>query len=432
MDLAQIERAAEQTADEVAELTSQLVQRNSAHPDGYTDEVVAAIKEYCDQTGIANEVHANDPKKPNIVAKVAGTTDKTVLWLGHVDVVPEGTLEFWTYPPYSGTIADGCVWGRGSSDMKGACACALVAARLLSRSDEPPPYNVEFWFTSDEEIGGIEGARWLAKSGRLKGEVCLIGDGHGGGLELPSLDLGCKGVLSTRLIAKGHTAHGSTPFMGDNALRKLIDVIPVVEQIGDLELELPDELDEVIESSLAFFEASQELTPAQEEAAQTLFSTPSVTCNMLNAGVKVNVVPDYAEAEFDIRLTPGCDPRVVKARLEALVASATVDGRAVEGVEIQVRAGPEAGYYESPHAPAAQGLARTIELVTGKAPLAKIVTGGTDGISVHRIAGIPSVGYGASLTGQAHQPDERISIENLVLGVKVYAVFPFVYGSSHL
>ena len=115
---------------------------------------------------------------------------------------------------------------------------------------------------------------------------------------------------------------------------------------------------------------------------------------------------------------------MVKARLEALVKDANVDG-----VEIEVRAGPEAGYYESPHTPAAQGLARTIELVTGKKPLAKIVTGGTDGISVRRIAGIPSVGYGASLTGQAHQPDERISIENLVLGIKVYTAFPFVYAS---
>ena len=227
MDIAQIERAADQAADEVAELTSQLVRRNSAHPDGYTDEVVAVIVDYCDQHGIVTEVHANDPKKPNLVAKVQGRSDTssaaTILWLGHIDVVPAGSPEAWTYPPYSGTIADGSVWGRGSSDMKGACASALVAARLLSQAGDPPPTNVEFWFAADEEIGGPAGAHWLAESGRLQGKVCLIGDGSGGGYERPSLDLGCKGGLGVRLIARGHTAHGSTPFLGDNALRKRTD-----------------------------------------------------------------------------------------------------------------------------------------------------------------------------------------------------------------
>lgn len=422
MDIAQIGRAAEQTTDEVAELASQLVQRNSAHPDGRTDEVVAVIAGYCDQHGITNEVHANDPKKPNIVAKVEGTSGKTLLWLGHIDVVPAGTPEFWTYPPYSGTIADGCVWGRGSSDMKGACASALVAARLLTQADEPPPYSVEFWFSPDEEIGGPAGVHWLAESGRLKGEVCLIGDGSGGGYEMPSLDLGCKGGLGVRLIAKGHTAHGSTPFMGDNALRKLIDVIPVVERIHEFKLDYPGELAEVVRDSIAHFRASQTLTVAQSEAAERLYDYPSVTCNILNAGVKINVVPDYAEAQFDIRLTPGSDPQKVKAVLEKLVADA-----GVAGVEIVVKAPPVAGYYESPSEAAAEGLAETLRQVTGKEPLAKILTGGTDGIAVHHTSGIPAVGWGTSLTGMAHQPDERITIENLVLGVKVYAAFPYIY-----
>jgi len=57
----------------------------------------------------------------------------------------------------------------------------------------------------------------------------------------------------------------------------------------------------------------------------------------------------------------------------------------------------------------------------------KILTGGTDGISTSKVAGIPSLGYGTSLTGQAHQPDERVTIENLVLGVKIFTVFPLVY-----
>jgi succinyl-diaminopimelate desuccinylase len=377
---------------------------------------------FFDQYEIPNEIHANDPKKPNLVARVQGASEKTLLWLGHTDVVPAGSPESWTYPPYSGTIADGNVYGRGSSDMKGACASAMIAARLLSQLDERPPHTIEFWFSPDEEIGGPAGAHWLAESGRIRGELCLIGDGSGGGYATPSLDLGCKGGLRVRLIARGHTAHGSTPFLGDNALRKLIDVIPVVERIAQFRLELPDELNEVLRSSLAHFKATQSLTPAQEAAADRLYDYPTVTCNILHAGVKINVVPDYAEAEFDIRLTPGSDPQKVKAELERLVASA-----AVPGIEIEATAPPSAGYYEAPHSPGARALTETLQLITGVKPTPKILTGGTDGIALHHVAGIPSVGWGNSLTGMAHQPDERISIENLVLGVKVYAAFPFVY-----
>jgi succinyl-diaminopimelate desuccinylase len=419
MNVERTYREAERAAREVAEITSRLVTFNTAHPDGHTDKCVAYIQSYFDQHGIVNEIHANDPRKPNMVAKIRGASDRTVLWLGHLDVVPEGKPEFWTYPAYSGTIAEDCVYGRGSSDMKGACAAAMVSARILSRLDKPPPHNVEFWFAADEEIGGREGARWLAETGRLQGDVCIIGDGNGGGLAAPSLDLGCKGGIGVKLIATGQTAHGSTPFLGDNALKKLIDVIPVVERIGEFRLDYPAELHEVTQDSIALFKASQTLSPEQQKAADRLFGYPTVTCNILHAGMADNVVPDYASATFDIRLTPGSDPLKVKAQLEKLVSEAHVPG-----VEIEVKAGPYAGYYESPHSPYVVQLAETVARATGKKPSYKILTGGTDGIAVSRILNIPVIGYGTSLTGQAHQPDERISIENLVLGVKVYTTYP--------
>ncbi|MFH1141495.1 MAG: M20/M25/M40 family metallo-hydrolase, partial [Chloroflexota bacterium] len=259
MDLKKIGKLSEAASDEVTELCSGLVKFNSAHPTGYTDEVVTYIKKYLDKHGIENEVHATDPKKSNIVARVKGK-GKKVLWVGHIDVVPEGKPENWTYPPYSGTIADGCVWGRGSSDMKGACAAAMVSARILHEMKDVPN-TVEFWFTADEEIGGGAGARWLAESGRFKGDICVIGDGNGGGPEAPSIDLGCKGGAGVKLIARGRTAHGSTPYLGDNAITKLIKGIPWVEKIGEYRLDYPKELKPVIDSSIEFYKTAQPLTP---------------------------------------------------------------------------------------------------------------------------------------------------------------------------
>ena len=422
MEIDKIIKEAERAEQEVAELASALVKFNTAHPDGYTDECVAFIAKYFDEQGIATEIHANDPRKPNIVAKLEGESDRTILWLGHLDVVPEGSPEQWTYPAYSGTVKDGKVYGRGSSDMKGACAAAMTAARLLGQLSEPLPNNVEFWFTADEEVGGGEGAKWLAESGKFKGDACVIGDGKGGGLEMPCVNIGCKGSAAARLIAKGKAAHGSTPFLGDNALRKLIDVIPFVEKIGDFKLEYPKELTEPVESSIKHVKTIQQLTPEQEKAADRLFDYPTVSCNILNAGIKRNVIPDYAEATFDIRLTPGSDPMKVKSRIERLVRDANVPG-----VEVEVRAMPYVGYYESPHSPFAIQLAETVEKVTGKKPFHRIVQGGNDGVKTSRIAGISSLGYGITMAGQAHVPDESITFENLVLGVQIYSAFPLIY-----
>ncbi len=423
MSFKKVKTEAEKAQDEVADLCSRLVQFNSAHPEGRTDECVQFIKDYFEEHGIENDVHANNPVKPNIVAKLKGSSGRKVLWVGHLDVVPEGKPEGWTYPAYSGKITDdGLIYGRGASDMKGACAAAMVSARILNEFGLLDN-NVEFWFTVDEEIGGVDGARWLAESGRLKGDVCVIGDGNGGGRELPSIDLGCKGGAGTKLISRGKTAHGSTPYLGDNAIRKLIEVIPWVEKIKNYRLELPKELEGPIASSIDFYMRTQKIeTQEQKEAVKRLFHYPTVACNIINGGVKTNVVPDYAEAQLDIRLTPGSKPQKVKERIEELVKEA-----GVPGVEAIVRAGETAGYHESPDSPFANQLAETLEKATGKKPVFKILTGGTDAVSIKQFTGIPCLGYGTSLTGMAHQPDEYVTVENLVLGIKVYAGFPLAY-----
>jgi succinyl-diaminopimelate desuccinylase len=429
MSVSKIFAEADKAGKEVTELTSGLVKFNTAHPEGRTDEIVPYIAQYLEKHGIEHDVYAQDPKKPNIVAKLPGKSKSKILWMGHVDVVPEGKPEAWNYPAYDGIIKSGIVHGRGSSDMKGSCAAALVSARILSGMR--PPHPVEFWFTADEEIGGGAGAKWLAESDRLKGDVCIIGDGNGGGAESPSIDLGCKGGAQTRLIANGKTAHGSTPFLGDNAITKLIKVIPEVYKIGNFKLDLPEELNKLIRDSVKFYMAEVK-TPELKKYVRRLFNYPSVTCNIIHGGVKINVVPDYAEAEFDIRLTPGASVSAVRKEIDRLVKAAGVPGvEVVAGRESHAKAsgklGDQAGFYEDPNTIFAKQFAKTIKKATGKRPSLKILTGGTDGISTSKIAGIPSLGYGTSISGVAHQPNEYITIENLILGIKIYGAFPYIF-----
>jgi len=414
---------AEKARSEVAELCSRLIQFDSSHPEGKTDECVAFIKEYCDRHKIHCEIHGANPIKPNLVASIPGTGDRKILWFGHLDVVPAGDYHNWRYPPYSGKITeDGFIHGRGSSDMKGTCASAMVAARILRELKEPIENSVEFWFTADEEIGGRDGAKWLAREGHLRGEVCIIGDGNGGGMEHPSVDLGCKGGMRTKVIAHGKTAHGSAPFLGENAIAKLMRVIPVVEKIRSYRLELPPEVENVLEDTLNFYAETPFLNKEQVEALRHGLRHPTVGCNMIRGGVKINVVPDYAEAEFDIRLPPGSDPLRVREEIED-----SIKETGIRGLEVSIRARKVAGYYESPDLPSARQLVETVQRITGRKPIFKFLMGGTDAIGIKRFADIPCLGYGASMQGQEHMPDERNSIENLVLAAKVYAGFALLY-----
>ena len=408
---------------EVVEICSRLVQLPSQHPEGNTEECVLFIEEYFDELGVKTDVYTLEEGKPNIVAHVKGISDRTILWIGHLDVVPEGKLENWTHPPYSGKITDdGLIWGRGSTDMKGACAAAIIASRVLNEVGSP--HNIEFWFTADEEIGGLSGARWLAEKSFFGGEVAIIGDGGGSTPGFVNVSVGNKARIGTSLIAKGKTAHGSRPYLGDNAIDKLLAVIPHVRKIGEYRLELPPELAPIIKSSVELMLRNNSLTEAQRLGVKSLYDYPTgPSLNILKGGVKGNVVPDYAEAYFDIRLTPGCDPRKVKERIEELVAES-----GVLGVTVQINAPQIAGYYEPADSSEVSYISEAVQLVTGVQPVLTIAPWGTDAVSIKHYTGLPCLIFGPMLEDQLHKPDEHVPIENLVTSAKVYSIFPFIYG----
>jgi len=418
----QILKKVDSLKEETAEICSKLVQYPTGVPPGQSEEIVAYIQDYFRKQGIETEIHTLEDRKPNIVAKIKGRSKRTILWIGHLDVVPEGKLENWTYPPYSGRIEDDKVWGRGSSDMKGACASAMVAARILN--ENRPSHNVEFWFTVDEEIGGRAGARWLAQNQTFKGEVAIIGDGGGCTPRLVHIGIGNKGGLGTKLIAKGRTAHGARPYLGDNAIDKLIKAVPYVKRIRDYRLELPAELEPVIKSSVELLLKDENLTETQRLAVKSLYDYPTgPSLNVVNGGVKSNVVPDYAEASFDIRLTPGCDPRKVKERLEELISEA-----GIPGISVEASASATAGYYEPLDSHLLPYLSHAVQMVTGVKPSLSIAPWGTDAVSIKNYAKIPCFIYGPMIETQLHQPNEYVTIDNLVTAAKVYTAFPFTYG----
>jgi succinyl-diaminopimelate desuccinylase len=218
----------------------------------------------------------------------------------------------------------------------------------------------------------------------------------------------------------GKTAHGSTPYLGDNAIEKLLTVIQKVKQISDHELEIPEDLKSVLRSSVDFLLVNPELNDSQQKAARQLFDFPTVSLNILQGGVKINVVPDSADAAIDIRFTPGIDIDELKKHVVDLIKSSDR-----EGITHEFQVGT--GYYESPKSIFVEQFSNIIRDVTKSTPDLKILTGGTDAISMKNFQGVPCLGFGSGLKGQAHTPDEHVSIENLVMAAKVYTLFPLLY-----
>jgi succinyl-diaminopimelate desuccinylase len=420
---------ANQFREEVVEVCSELVKCRSDHPEGRTDTCIDYIQNYFNKIGIDTQVYEKEEGKPNIVAHLEGTSDRGIIWLGHLDVVPVGDLENWIYPPFSGEINDGRVWGRGASDMKGSNASAMVSAKLLKEFETP--YNIDYWFTADEEIGGRAGARWLAETNKFKGNVAIVGDSSGCSPSLVNIALGNKGGMGCRLSAKGKTAHGSTPYLGENAIDKLLNAIPYVKKLAEYKLELPEEINPIIESTIEFMLKDDSLNELQRESVRRLFYYPSgPSLNLINGGVKVNVVPDSAEAVFDIRLTPGTDAELVKKALDDYIAESGIND-----ITIEARVSPKVGYYEKIDEPAVKAMVSAVEKVTNESPYYTLAPWGTDAVHIKRNTisetypeGIPCILYGPMHRDQLHQPNEYVSIDNLVTALKVYSIFPFFFN----
>lgn len=411
----------EELKSELISVTSALIKFKTVSPPSKTLECAEYIKSYLENAGLEASFHFREKEKVNVHVNVPGRSDKTIIWLGHLDVVPAGMRRKWRHDPFSGVVENEKIYGRGASDMKGSCAAAMIAAKVLSEVDEGNRATVNFWFTCDEEVGSPDGTRWLIERGLIRGDACIIGDSLSKSPKEPYVDVGCKGYLRLRLKALGKTAHGSMPFYGDNAIDKLLLAVEQVRKIGGYPLRFPEELEDSIKSSINYLLRDRNLTEGQREAIRRAFHYPTVSLTMINGGIKVNVIPDYAEASFDIRITPGINPEKIAGKIYELVSNFKVSGIDVEVTSL------ESGYYEQWDSKFALSLRRAIEISTNISPKPKILLGATDAVPVKKSLGIPCLGFGAGIEELAHAPNEYVTVGGLVSAAKVYAVLPLLF-----
>jgi acetylornithine deacetylase/succinyl-diaminopimelate desuccinylase-like protein len=289
---------------------------NSGPGERQAAEHVAALLA---EVGLEPTLLESDNRRTSVVTRIEGTDPSrpALLVHGHLDVVPADAND-WRVHPFSGEVEEGCVWGRGAVDMKDMDAMTLAVIRQRMREGRQPPRDIVLAFLADEEAGGSYGARWLVDNhaSLFEGVTEAISEVGGfsvtfGGRRLYLVEIAEKGLAWMRLTAHGRAGHGSM-LQTDNAVTELAETIA---RIG--RHEWPVQLTPAVE---AFFtEAAAafgvDYTPAVlpqlldkvGSLAKLTGATLRHTLNptVLDAGYKVNVVPQVATAQVDGRFLPG-------------------------------------------------------------------------------------------------------------------------------
>lgn len=363
------------------ELVSKLIQFPTVNPPGDNlVECASFIRDYFSMNGFSASIFEFEKGWPTVVVDNGKKSDKSVLLNGHYDVVPTGDKSKWDFDPFSGKILEDKVYGRGATDMKGGLA---VFMQIFTEIADRVPYNLIFTAVPDEETSGEKGSRYLAE--KYKPNLVLISEPSGS----DSINIGEKGLLQVKLISKGRVAHGSLPSLGENAIMKLVRDLLSLEKIKDIEIKIPNELKEALTAKIP------------TELAKNDVVRISFNPGVIKGGVKVNVVPDYAEAEVDMRIPPGIKSEEALQIVKSLVSLSSV-----------VPLDTSEPNFTSPNNTYVVKLEETIKRLLNITPTKYIMTGATDG-RYFRYKGVPTIIYGPGELGLAHSYNEYITFKEL-------------------
>jgi acetylornithine deacetylase/succinyl-diaminopimelate desuccinylase-like protein len=409
---------------------------DTTNPPSNTAAAMAYLKSILDKEGIATETFESKPGMVTLVARIPGPAGvKPLLLMSHGDVVPAVGAN-WTHKPFGADVTDGYVWARGAIDNKAHGIMALMTMIALKRNHVELRRGVEMMVNPDEEAGGENGAGWMVKN--HWDEIDPAFAFNEGGTGAPDW-LGLNGVTFIVAVSekrvnwlhvtvRGKGGHGSVPKPDNpnliliNALHRLLDKQPPI-RITKI---FADAMESIapLEPSPASFQLAHLDQPGVAEAATAVVLSPyeiqalmrdTISLTMLNAGVKVNVVPTVAEAGLDCRLLPGTDAAAFMKRLRDLLGPGDFT--------IEYLQRPD----EAPPSPTSGEAWDAIKRVVASdfkdsRVVPWMTTGGTDSRFI-RDKGVPAYGFIPVILGEGemsrfHGDDERLSVENLNRGIK--------------
>ena len=426
---------------EAVGLLQRLIRIDTSNPPGNEGKAQDLLHELLTDAGFECELAAREPERPNLVARLRGSSPGPVLCLlSHVDTVPADPSD-WSADPWSGELRDGEVWGRGALDMKGQVAAEVAAAVSLARGGwRPRGGDLLVVVTADEERGAAYGARWLcAERPDLVRSDLVVNEGGGVAIDFRgrrfyTIALGEKGVARLHLRTHGRAGHASMPRIGDNALLRMAPLLerladqpplePTPEAVSFLSSLLDEDLGEAASEDLA---VAVDRLRAEEPAladylAETLLGV-TLAPVMVEGGVKENVIPAHCEVLVDCRVPPELGENHVRERVAALLG----DG----GWEIDI---PETvvGNRSRLEGPLADAIAAWLSEVDTRAMLVPIVMPGfSDSHWFRKEFGATAYGFWprremtlGQLEPLIHGADERVAVADVELSAGFFFDLP--------
>ena len=433
--LSQVDAARE----EIIGLNQALVRITSvntgAMPTGNETPVCEYVRDWLSEDGISSEILESAPNRGNLISRLEGSSGNAgLLFMSHTDVVPVEDEGKWRFPPFSATIHDERIYGRGASDCKGLLTAQLMAIRLLKRSGIQLKDSLILAAGADEEHGGRYGFGWLAEHHpeRIKAPFA-VNEGGGVPIDSPSgltylLGVGEKGRLQVEVNITGASAHASLPWLGNNALYSLSKVLSRIEEYQaelDTSTSLFDHLSLfAIEDKPSPENVDQiiaDLEPKNPRFASMLraLSRMTLTPTMVNGGIKSNSVPESIRLTCDVRTLPHQDDQYVAQELEQVLSD-------IPGIEVEIdyMAVPNSSSFDTE-------LARSIQAATAQALgndhiqwVPSISNGFTDS-RFTRPLGTTTYGFTGShpdddpMLSHVHGTDESVGIRSLISGTKI-------------
>ncbi len=419
---------------EAEEVFSQFLKIDTTNPPGNETSAATFLRDFLVKEGIEARLVGSDPKRQAVYARLAsGSSEKALLLLSHLDVVPAGESG-WTHPPFSGARESGYIWGRGALDMKSTTIAQLFAVAELRRRGVKLRRDVILLAVPDEELGGLHGTKALLDTQPELFENVGFVLNEGGTNETAvdkvifwGVEVQQKNPLWLRLTSEGRGGHSASPPENGGATRKLVRALAALEKI-----ETPYTLDPSIARSAAaigkvrtdgrsawFRRIREPLDVAfvQKELPEAYRSLlrDTVAVTHIEAGNVVNIMPARASAELDIRLLPGHGPEPM---LEAIRKAVGDDAK----VEVLLSSEPV------PESPASgelyQTIARAMREASPGSTVGPSVTSGTNDSRFFRARGVACYGLAPFKVNYydadgVHGADERIRARFFADGVRL-------------
>lgn len=393
----------------------ELIRLDTTNPPGNERIATDFIAATLGRCGIAATVVESAPARASLIARVAGRdrAKPPLMLSSHTDVVPV-EAERWTHGPFDAELADGCIWGRGSIDMKSKCATDLGLMLALTRASVAPERDLILAAVADEEAGSELGARFLVeRHPELVRAGYVLNETGGftlfmGERRFYPIQVAEKGFVTVKMTVTAAPGHGSMP-RSDTAIAWLADLITRITRTQMRRRLTPLMRDTLAELGIPSDKAPPILRPMMAN---------TVTPTILRAGYKDNVIPGEASVILDGRTLPGENEHSFLRELREIVGPEPA-------LEVLKAAPPAEASADTP-------LFRLIKTRTeaadpGARAIPWMLPGATDskfyaqlGATCYGFAPVkldPKMPFGALYHGN----DERMPIDGFLWGLRLYS-----------